>query len=265
MTDQREQDGTEQYRRSIDAISEPMTRQQEAAEFKRLRAGDESARDRIVHANLRFAMKIAREYEGKGLPLDDLVAEANCGIMEAIDRFDENRGFKFISYAVWWVRQKIKFALKRDVHDVHRPLSAISIHRKAAAAAVSLSHIEGRAVSLEEAADALGFSDRAVDAVVAWSGEVSLDAPLRDSDRMALADRLESAEYIATGNSAEISLVLDKLDARTRKVVVQYYGLNGEVPMTLEDVGAGLGVTLERARQIKEQGLRVMRGNGLLK
>ena len=254
------------YFQDIERVgSDPMSREKEQQEFAALRNGDELARDRIVQANLRFVVRIAKEYDFRGMSLEDVIAYGNMGLLEAIDRFDINMGFKFISYAVWWIRQSIRLALYSN-NTVRRPVNASADFFAIEKSARKLQHQRKRAPTTQELVETTGLSeDRIVRAASFSRSDESLDAPAYD-DRKS-ATRLDLLVVDAEQDEADvfederIRKALRRLDSRTKFVVVTYYGLEGREAMTLEEIGEKLGLTRERVRQIKEQGLRVMRRN----
>lgn len=245
------------------AGSDPMTREQEQDAFRRLRAGDQTVREQIVRANLRFAIMIARQYEGRGMPMEDLVGEANRGLLEAIERFDPDLGNKFISYAVWWIRQAIRAALANN-RVVRRPGSALGVFREARDRAIEMAAEQERQVGLDEAAEDLWGTSHRTEMVLACQSELSLDAPMNEERRATFLDSLpaDDQDVDLWAERQHIDALLDRLPARTKRIMRLYYGIGDDVePMTLEQIGATMGVTRERVRQLKETALKTMRGH----
>ncbi len=255
----------EAYWRDIDSY-ELLGHEEEIELARRARQGDARARERLVTANLRFVVRVAREYTGRGLTLMELVSEGNMGLLWAVDRFDETRGFKFITYAVWWIRQSILKALAQVGRARRAPMSRLNDLRRLERTARHLCQKLGRVPTLAEvgAASALRPS-RLRNALTEARTDVSLEAPFcADEERAwgtiladgaAVADRqLEAAE---TRRIVEQCLAV--LDERERTIIRAYYGLDGNAPLTLEQIGIGVGVTRERVRQLRDGALAKMR------
>ena len=245
---------------------EPLSRPEEAALFKQVRAGDESAMYQLVTANLRFVVSVAREYSVYGLPLIELISEGNMGLLEAAHRFDERRGLKFITYAVWWIRQAILKALAQSGKVARPPLSRINDWKKVEKRTGSLSQELGRDPTLEEVAAGIEMSlERTRNALKVSRQDISLDMPLYPDDR---EDRIasfisEEAEAEDGIEKAELTETVHEclaiLDEREHQVVCSYFGLKDRNPMTLEQIGELLGVTRERVRQIRNRALEKIR------
>lgn len=245
---------------------ELITADQEVELAKLIRNGDQRALDRLTKANLRFVISVAKQYQNQGLTLPDLINEGNVGLIKAAKRFDETRGFKFISYAVWWIRQSILQALAEQARIVRLPLNKIGTINKLNKAFSELEQKLERPPSAEELAEELEISADEVRQSLANTGRhVSMDAPLSEGDESSssMYDVLPNT-YM---NSPEIELVQDSLrkdierslstlTVRESEVIRLYYGLNGKHPLTLEEIGEQFDLTRERVRQIKEKAIR---------
>ena len=243
-----------------------LSRAEEAALTARVRAGDHLALEALVCANLRFAVIIAKQYQHRGLALHDLVAEGNVGLVRAAERFDEARGVKFISYAVWWIRQSILQALADGGHAVRVPSGQAGAMRRIGHRAEQLSQELGREATQRELADQLGMTEEQLSAVLPIArGALSLDAPIAGGDARLLdviADDAD-ASFDTAAAGAELSdsihATMTVLRPREVEVIRSYFGLDGHDPETLEAIGARFGITRERARQIKDKALSRMR------
>ena len=237
---------------------------------QRIRAGDTEALHELVRANLRFVVSVAKKYQGQGLTLSDLINEGNYGLIKAAQRFDETRGFKFISYAVWWVRQAILQALAEQSRVVRLPLNRIGTISKIRKASARLAQIHDRAPNIDELAAELELSPEKVrDALLHTSRQLSVDAPFDDDDDNSLLDIL-SAEgeampdeaLVGASVKADVERALEALHPREAAVTRLYFGIGREGPMTLEEIGQEFDLTRERVRQIKEKALRKLRQRG---
>ena len=235
-----------------------------------IRDGDGEALHRLVRANLRFVVTVAKKYQGQGLTLSDLINEGNYGLIKAAQRFDETRGFKFISYAVWWVRQAILAALAEQSRVVRLPLNRIGTISKIRKASARLAQLHERLPNADELAAELGISSEKVrDAMRHTGRHLSMDAPFTEDDDNSLLDVLE-AEGVAMpdealdgeGIRADVERALAGLNPREAEVTRRYFGIGREAPMTLEEIGQELELTRERVRQIKEKALRQLRQAG---
>ena len=256
-------DEADSYERYLDEIQHyvPLTREQEAEVARAVRAGDESALDRLVRANLRFVVKVALEYSGRGVPLLDLIAEGNMGLVEAARRFDERRECKFITYAVWWIRNRIHQELRRGARVVPLSWKQVEDRKKVRKELRSMTRKLEREVSEQEAAGAAGLAaDEAPP-----PPEVSLDAPLSDDAEIALIDTLPESSLSADEILERRALAdavrdgLMGLEPREADVIRDYFGLDGSEPVTLHEIGEGMGVSRERARQLRNRGLGKLR------
>ncbi len=231
---------------------------------QRIKAGDERALDRLVKANLRFVVSVAKQYQNQGLTLPDLINEGNLGLIKAARRFDETRGFKFISYAVWWIRQSILQALAEQSRIVRLPLNKIGSINKINKMFARLEQENERPPSPEEIAKELDMTVSDVKESMKNSGRhVSMDAPLIEGEDSNLYDVLRSGEspipdknLMHESLKTEILRALDTLTPREADVVLLYFGLGEKHPMTLEEIGETFDLTRERVRQIKEKAIR---------
>jgi len=246
---------------------EMITPQEEVELAKRIKQGDETALNKLVNANLRFVISVAKQYQGHGLTLEDLIAEGNIGLITAAKRFDETKGFKFISYAVWWIRQSIMQAIAENSRVVRLPLNKVSAIQKIANAFAKLEQHHERAPSNEEIGELLETSGESVADLFNYSQkQVSVDAPMIDGEENSLLHVLPNDSSIAPSDGLvreslcqDIERVLVSLKHRDAEVIRLSYGLNGEPPMTLEEIANRLDLTRERIRQIREKALRVLR------
>lgn len=240
----------------------------EVAIAKQIKEGDEEALSDLVKANLRFVVSVAKQYQNLGLPLSDLINEGNLGLMVAAKRFDGSKGFKFISYAVWWIRQSILQALAEQSRIVRLPLNRIGELTRVNKALNKLEQRLGRPPEVEEIADELEVEPGDMELLLRLAQRpVSLETPCDDSepDRcygdLIPDDSLPSSDEILSSDQlkAEISSAMHALTEGEARVLKMYYGLNGHEPMTLEEIGAYVGRTRERVRQIKEKALQKLR------
>jgi RNA polymerase primary sigma factor len=246
-----------------------ITADEEVELAQRIKAGDESALEKLVKANLRFVVSVAKQYQNQGLSLPDLINEGNMGLIKAARRFDETRGFKFISYAVWWIRQSILQALAEQSRIVRLPLNKIGSINKINKAYAKLEQKFERPPSLEELAQELDMRVEDVKESLKNAGRhVSMDAPLVDGEDSNLYDVLRASdvpnpdkELMQESLRTEINRALSTLSQREADVIRLYYGLNGNHPLTLEEIGETFGLTRERVRQIKEKAIRRLKHN----
>ena len=254
------------YLRDI-ASSEPLTAETEIALAHRIRKGDQRARDRLVASNLRFVVSVAREYQNHGVPLADLISAGNMGLMTAAERFDGTRGFKFISYAVWWIRQAIHQSLAQDSRVVRLPINRIDLLHNIAKVSREIRQSEEADPDPETIAEKLGVSvDMVQDTLLRARDVWSLDASFKDDDDHSLLhilpDSSQKAPDLEVGDESvkdQVRMVLETLDAREAEVLRLYFGLGDEEAMTLEEIGTRFSLTRERVRQIKEKALRRLR------
>ncbi|MDE2888187.1 MAG: RNA polymerase sigma factor RpoD/SigA [Gemmatimonadota bacterium] len=254
------------YLRDI-ASSEPLSAETEIALAHRIRKGDQKARDRLVASNLRFVVSVAREYQNHGVPLADLISAGNMGLMTAAERFDGTRGFKFISYAVWWIRQAIHQSLAQDSRVVRLPINRIDLLHNIAKVSREIRQTEEADPDPETIAEKLGVSvDMVQDTLLRARDVWSLDASFKDDDDHSLlhilpdsSQKAPDLEVVDESVKDQVKMVLETLDAREAEVLRLYFGLGDEEAMTLEEIGTRFSLTRERVRQIKEKALRRLR------
>ena len=253
----------------LDAIGRyPMlSRFEERALGRRIRRGDQAAANELVCANLRFVVAIAKHYQGRSVALLDLIHEGNLGLIRAAHRFDETKGIKFISYAVWWIRQAILHALAQQSRIVRVPLNRTGALRRIGRRANLLLQRLGREPTAREIASELNLTEEEVAVALAIpQRHVSLDAPMTLGEETSLLDYLPDSvnpppdeETVQESVTESIEDALRCLSAREARILRLYFGLNGAEPMTLEEIGGLYGITRERIRQIRDRGLRKLR------
>lgn len=262
----RSEQSLEKYLQEISEV--PLLSQEEEIELaKQVKNGSQGALERLTKANLRFVVSVAKQYQNQGLSLGDLINEGNLGLIKAAYRFDVTRGFKFISYAVWWIRQSILQALAEQSRVVRLPLNRVGAINKIGKAFSSLEQEFEREPSPTEIAEELEMSAFEVDDTLRMSGKhISLDAPFNRDAESRLLDVLESEElpspdYLLINESLKIEIerALGRLTRREAEVVKLYFGLGQEHPLTLEEIGERFGLTRERVRQIKEKAIKRLR------
>ncbi|HEY8468824.1 MAG TPA: sigma-70 family RNA polymerase sigma factor [Longimicrobiales bacterium] len=261
-----EEGSLDQYLKEISAY--PLLSREEEAELARqIKQGNEEALDKLVRSNLRFVVSVAKKYQNQGVALGDLINEGNLGLIRAARKFDETKGIKFISYAVWWIRQAILQALAEQSRIVRVPLNrAGALHRIGRRSSVLLQEL-GREPTIEEIAEELELSHEEVQRTLAISqSHLSLDAPITPGEDSRLLDYLPDQfspgpddETYDRALSTTIEEALGTLKEREAKILRLYFGLDGQEPMTLEEIGSLLGITRERVRQIKEKALARLR------
>ena len=272
----RESQSLEKYLQEIGKV-DLITMEEEVSLAKRIRQGDQVALEKLTKANLRFVVSVAKQYQSQGLTLSDLINEGNLGLIKAGQRFDETRGFKFISYAVWWIRQSILQAIAEQSRIVRLPLNKVGSLNKINKAFSALEQEFEREPSSDELAELLDISPDEVKTTIGIGGRhVSMDAPFNEGEDNSLLDVLENTNATKTDHglvyndslSREIERSLSTLTDRQKEVIKLYYGIGMEHPVSLEDIGAKFALTRERVRQIKDTGLIKLRGstrNKLLK
>lgn len=234
---------------------------------RKIKQGDKKALEKLTKANLRFVVSVAKQYQNQGLSLADLINEGNIGLIKAAKRFDETRGFKFISYAVWWIRQAILQSLAEQSRIVRLPLNRVGTLHKIGKVSSRLEQSLGRLPSPEEISKVLELSEGEVsDTLKISNSHLSLDAPFSASEDNSLIDVLEDEfqpspdEALLDGSlKVEIEKALDSLTPREAEVINLYFGLHHEKALTLEEIGARFSLTRERVRQIKEKAIRRLR------
>ncbi|AFM03523.1 RNA polymerase sigma factor, sigma-70 family [Bernardetia litoralis DSM 6794] len=262
----RESQSLDKYLQEIGKV-DLLTPDEEVELAKRIRDGDQIALEKLTKANLRFVVSVAKQYQNQGLSLGDLINEGNLGLIKAAQRFDETRGFKFISYAVWWIRQSILQALAEQSRIVRLPLNRVGSLNKISKTFSELEQRYEREPSPEELADELEITPAEVIDTLKISGRhVSMDAPFVQGEDNTLLDVLENdtedkpdSELMNDSLRREVQRALSTLTPREADVITYYFGLNGEHPMTLEEIGEKFNLTRERVRQIKEKAIRRLR------
>ena len=237
---------------------------------QRIRKGDREALDRLVRANLRFVVSVAKQYQNQGLPLPDLITEGNIGLIKAAEKFDETRGFKFISYAVWWIRQTILQALAEQSRIVRLPLNQVSAVSRMKKVIQQFEQENERKPSAQELSELTDVAeDKIYDALRSDGRHVNVDAPFQEGEDNSLLDVMTNPDMPSTDNrmmdeslTLEIDRVLSSLKDREEAVIRMSFGI-GEREMTLDEIGDKLGLTRERVRQIKEKAIKQLRDSGM--
>ncbi len=245
-----------------------LTADEEAELAKLIREGDQAALEKLTKANLRFVVSVAKQYQNQGLSLSDLINEGNVGLMKAAQRFDETKGFKFISYAVWWIRQSILQAIVEYSRIVRLPLNKVGSYNKVNEAYLAFVQEFEREPTHEELAELLDMTPKEISNMLKGNGRhLSVDAPLsgEDGDSTMLdviateQDMSPDGTLMDQSLKEEVKQGLSILNPREVEVLSSYYGLNGQKPLTLEEIGELYGLTRERVRQIKERAIRRLR------
>ncbi|MBI9063689.1 MAG: sigma-70 family RNA polymerase sigma factor [Marinilabiliaceae bacterium] len=237
---------------------------EEVSLAKKIRQGDDKALDQLINGNLRFVVSVSKQYQNQGLSLPDLINEGNLGLIKAAQRFDETRGFKFISYAVWWIRQSILQALAEQARIVRLPLNKIGSINKVNNTFARLEQDFQREPTPDEIAIALEMAPKEVkEALKVSSRHISMDAPLKKDEDNTLYDIILASDSISPDSHLlddslrkEIDRSLATLSTRESDIIKLYYGLNGEPPYSLEEIGKLFNLTRERVRQIKEKAIK---------
>ena len=264
----RESQSLEKYLQEIGKV-DLLTPEEEVDLAKRIKQGDQEALEKLTKANLRFVVSVAKQYQNQGLSLSDLINEGNLGLIKAAQRFDETRGFKFISYAVWWIRQSILQALAEQSRIVRLPLNKVGSLNKINKAFSVLEQEFEREPSPEELANVLSINSNEVETTLGVAARhVSVDAPFVDGEDNSLLDVIENSNTPDTDTMltykeslrAEIERSLATLTERQCDVLKLYFGIGVEHSMSLEDIGEKFGLTRERVRQIKDKAINKLRG-----
>ena len=250
--------------------SKPLSREREVELSARIKEGDLGARDELVHANLRFVIDVAKDYQNRGLSLADLISAGNVGLLTAADRFDGTKGFKFISYAVWWVRQSIMQSIAEHSRTVRLPLNKLSLLKDITQVARRLGQGREAEPDVEEIAAELDVGAREVlDTMLSARTVRSLDESFEEDDDRSLLSVLEDERQQAPdvvvldeAMREQIDGLLETLDERERYILRLYFGFSGEDPLTLEQIGGLMQLTRERVRQLKERALGKLREPG---
>jgi RNA polymerase primary sigma factor len=259
----RESQSLEKYLQEIGKV-ELITPEEEVKLATRIKQGDQKALDRLTKANLRFVVSVAKQYQNQGLSLPDLINEGNLGLIKAAQRFDETRGFKFISYAVWWIRQSILQALAEQSRIVRLPLNKVGLTNRIQKAYSTLEQQFEREPSAEELAELLEMDLEEVSATLGINARhVSVDTPLSEGEDNTLLDVLENPNAEKTDAAldhkeslkTEIDRSLKTLTERQKEVICFFFGIGVDHPMSLEDIGEKFNLTRERVRQIKDKAI----------
>jgi RNA polymerase primary sigma factor len=265
----RESQSLEKYLQEIGKV-ELITPEEEVRLATLIKQGDQKALDRLTKANLRFVVSVAKQYQNQGLSLPDLINEGNLGLIKAAQRFDETRGFKFISYAVWWIRQSILQALAEQARIVRLPLNKVGLSNRINKAYSALEQEFEREPTPEELADMLEMEVEEIAATLGVGGRhISMDQPLADGEDNTLVDVMENPNAVATDEEldhneslkTEISRSLKTLTDRQQDVICYFFGIGVDHPMSLEDIGEKFNLTRERVRQIKDKAITKLRSN----
>jgi len=265
----RESQSLEKYLQEIGKV-ELLAPEDEVKLAVRIKQGDQAALERLTKANLRFVVSVAKQYQNQGLSLSDLINEGNLGLIKAAQRFDETRGFKFISYAVWWIRQSILQALAEQSRIVRLPLNKVGLTNRINKAFSSLEQEYEREPSPEELAEVLEMDTEEVAATLGVAARhVSMDAPFAEGEDNTLIDVLENPNAEAADQAiehdeslkTEISRSLQTLTDRQKEVIRYFFGIGVDHPMSLEDIGEKFNLTRERVRQIKDKAINKLRSN----
>ncbi|XVJ68123.1 MAG: RNA polymerase sigma factor RpoD/SigA [Lacibacter sp.] len=265
----RESQSLEKYLQEIGKV-ELITPEEEVKLAEKIKQGDQRALDRLTKANLRFVVSVAKQYQNQGLSLPDLINEGNLGLIKAAQRFDETRGFKFISYAVWWIRQSILQSLAEQSRIVRLPLNKVGLTNRINKAFSQLEQEYEREPSAEELAEILDLETEEVAATLGISARhVSMDSPLAEGEENTLIDVLHNPNADSTDEEldhkqslkTEIDRSLQTLTERQQEVIRYFFGIGVDHPMSLEDIGERFNLTRERVRQIKDKAISKLKTN----
>ena len=241
-----------------------LTTEEEVELAQRIKAGDQAALDKLVRANLRFVVSVAKQYQNQGLSLQDLIDEGNLGLVKAAQRFDETRGFKFISYAVWWIRQSILQAVAEQARVIRLPMNQVGALAKVKKATALLEQKLQRRPTVKEIAEAIDMSEDKVEQLLSLNAHtVSTDAPLDDEDDANFLDVYVAEDEVQADNAVEqeststaIRNSLDMLNEKERSILCMYFGLGTSREYSLEEIAMKLGISRERTRQIRDRALK---------
>jgi RNA polymerase primary sigma factor len=263
----RDRDSVNLYLKDISHIK-MLTAEEEKEIAIKAKGGDKRAKDRLISANTRFVVSVAKQYQGQGLDLEDLIAEGNIGLIKAAEKFDPDKGFKFISYAVWWIRQSILQALSDKSRTIRLPLNQVTLLNKIRKATAEFAGKNERDPSLKELEEITGIPSDKVYAILNMAAKlVSVDSPFKDEEEGTYIDVIPNqnspkadAELMKESKEADIAKVLSPLGPRSHDIIRMYFGL-GTREMTLTEISEKFGVTSERIRQIKEKALDIIKDN----
>ena len=256
----------EKYLQEISKV-ELLTAEEEVELARRIKKGDKKALERLIKANLRFVISVAKQYQNQGLSLPDLINEGNLGLIKAAQRFDETKGFKFISYAVWWIRQTILQSLAEQARIVRLPLNKIGAINKLSKALTTLEQEFEREPTIDEISKLMELAPENIKEMLKNSGKhISLDAPVNDENDSDMYDILASNESVSPDSSLlddslkqEINRALSALPYREAAILRMYFGLDSKNPFSLEEIGEEFNLTRERVRQIKDNALNKLK------
>jgi len=263
----RESESLERYLQEISKV-ELISSEEEARLAILIKKGDQVALDRLTKANLRFVVSVAKQYQNQGLSLSDLINEGNLGLIKAAQKFDETRGFKFISYAVWWIRQSILQSLAEQARIVRIPLNKVGLTSKINRAYSKLEQEFEREPSVDEIASILEIDVEEVSSTIGFSRKhVSMDQPISEGEDGSLIDLMVNENIESTDNTlvvndslnTEIERTLNSLTPRQKEVIVYFFGIGIDQPLSLEDIGTRYNLTRERVRQIKDKAINKLR------
>ena len=249
------------------AESTPLSREREVELAERIKNGDMRARDEMIRANLRFVVDVAKKYQNRGLSLSDLISAGNLGLITAADRFDGTKGYKFISYAVWWIRQSILQTLAEHVRTVRLPLNKVSLLKDISKASRKLGQDRASEPDIEEIAAELEVpADEVRETILSARAVCSLDESFTDDDERSLLNTLADdtteapdADILRESARVQLETALDTLEERELRIIRLYFGLDGNEALTLEEIGDMMNLTRERIRQLKERALSKLR------
>ncbi len=265
-SDRREDSSLQHYLQTIGRY-DLLTREGEFELARRIRRGDKAALDHLVNANLRFVVSVAKKFLNQGLSYMDLIAEGNIGLITAAKRFDEQREFRFISYAVWWIRQAIQKAIAEQTNTVRLPINRTQQAQRMKKTARAIEQVHHRKATDEEVATELGLTIQKMNQIRNASRPLaSLDESIYDEDGVTLAETLRDPNELDPEQSfvvdellSEMSVALETLSPRERSIIARYYGLGEEEPQSLETIGQDINLSRERVRQIRNQALKRIR------
>ena len=249
------------------ADSRPLSREREVELAARIQEGDMAARDELVNANLRFVIDVAKNYQNRGLSLSDLISAGNVGLLTAAERFDGTKGYKFISYAVWWIKQSILQSIAEHARTVRLPLNKLSLLKDISKASRKLGQGRESEPGIEEIARELDMPEQEIlDTMMSARSVRSLDESFEEDDERSLLNILSDenqatpdSHVLETSARAQLEEVLESLDERELRIIRLYFGLDGSESLTLEQIGGLMGLTRERVRQLKERALGKLR------
>lgn len=249
------------------ADSRPLSREREVELAARIQEGDMVARDELVNANLRFVIDVAKNYQNRGLSLSDLISAGNVGLLTAAERFDGTKGYKFISYAVWWIKQSVLQSIAEHARTVRLPLNKLSLLKDISKASRKLGQGREGEPAIEEIARELDMPEQEIlDTMMSARSVRSLDESFEEDDERSLLNILSDenqatpdSHVLETSARAQLEEVLENLDERELRIIRLYFGLDGSESLTLEQIGGLMGLTRERVRQLKERALGKLR------